>query len=101
MITFEGITSGDHECFCWDVTREVYYQVTHNFPSKWDKSPYNKKGKKQLYRLYPGAILDALGVGPNAKCKVTISAETIEGEKGKLPITSHEDLIRTIKKLGT
>jgi len=79
MITFEGIASGDHECFCWDVTREVYKEITGSFPSKYDKSTFNKGGKKQLYKLYPGAILDKLGVGPNVKCKVTISAEKVEG----------------------
>lgn len=99
MITFEGISSGDHECFCWDVTREVYKQVTGSFPGKYDKSAFNKCGKKQLYKLYPGAILDALGIGSNAKCKVTISAETIE-ENGKFSITSNEDLIRTLRKVG-
>ena len=42
MITFVGIVSGDYECFCWDVTREVYKEITGSFPSKWDKSTFNK-----------------------------------------------------------
>jgi hypothetical protein len=95
-ITFEGILSGDHECFCWDVTRETYKQVTGSFPNKYDKSVFNKSGKKKLYGLYPGAILDVLGAKPNAKCKVTISVEAVE-EGGTMPIASYDDLIRQLK----
>lgn len=87
-IEFEGLLSGDYECFCWDVTKEVFKEVTGKNPCKWDKSTFNKK----LYKLYPGAVLEALGIQSNAKCKIKISGGTVKEGKA-LPITSHQDLI--------
>ncbi len=68
---FEGIISGDHESFCFDVTKEVFEKVTGRSPDKWDKAVFNKG----LYRLYPGHILESLGL--KCKCKITISGEEI------------------------
>lgn len=50
---FQGVPSGDHESFCWDVTKETFITITGEEPDeRWDKS-YFYKG---LYRLYPNDL---------------------------------------------
>lgn len=60
---FYGIPSGDHETFCWDVTREVFIKIKQTLPRKYDESYFNKG----LYRLYPEDLYKGKG-----KCKTII-----------------------------
>lgn len=59
---FNGISSGDHESFCFDVTKEDFKNITGRVPSKFEKSVFNKG----LYQIYPNDLLDGL-VEPNEK----------------------------------
>ena len=51
-VEFVGIPSGDHECFCWDVTEEVYTALMGEKPSEWDRSNFNEG----LYKVYPPVL---------------------------------------------
>lgn len=91
-IEFEGTLSGDYECFCWDVTKKIFKQITGRNPDKWDKSTFNKG----LYKLYPAHILEILGIGSKDKCKIKISGETTEKNELGRP-TNFEELINRLE----
>ena len=46
-VEFEGIASGDMECFCWDVDRATFERLTGEAPE--DRSHLHDG----LFRLYP------------------------------------------------
>jgi len=81
-VIFEGIPSGDCECFCWDVTLETYKAVTGEEPEEYRKSIDHPTGKDRegYYQLYPGDVLRKLGVRePEPKMvKFTIIAENVD-----------------------
>ena len=52
-VTFEGIPSGDYECFCWDVDRETFIRVTGREPESYDESSFHEG----LYMLYPSTAM--------------------------------------------
>ena len=58
-VTFEGIPSGDHESFCWDVSKEAYIKVTGREPEEPDGDCKNDGSyfNEGLYRLYPGDVI--------------------------------------------
>ena len=63
-VSFVGIPSSDNECcFCWDVTAAEYQRITGEQPDDQDVGRFSGgSGKEhQLYRLYPGAVLQAAG----------------------------------------
>lgn len=64
-VEFEGISSGDHESFCWDVTEEVFIKIKGEKPKERNKSCFNKG----LFRIYPN---DFYGLD-SPLCKVKIS----------------------------
>lgn len=66
---FDGISSGDCESFCWDVTEETFERITGKKPNKFKESRVNEG----LYRLYPD---DFYGFD-KPKCKIKISIEPI------------------------
>lgn len=47
-ITIIGIPSGDHECFCFDVPKDVFLQIEGEEPEWVDESCFYKN----LFRLY-------------------------------------------------
>jgi len=51
-VEFEGIPSGDCECFCWDVDHETFVRLTGREPDEYEGSKFNE-GK---YRLYPNEL---------------------------------------------
>jgi hypothetical protein len=73
--TFEGVPSGDCECFCWDVDRETYIRVTGMKPDKYDRGR-----TKGTYKLYPNDIVGFEVFERGTKLKVSVS---IEGLKRK------------------
>ena len=72
-VTFEGIPSGDHECFCFAVTKEEYKRIVNKDPTRNDRSPFYDG----LFMLYPDDILKTLGVGgvTEQSLKFTVSVE--------------------------
>lgn len=67
---FDGIPSGDHEGFCWDVSKEDFKKIKGRDPISCDKSYFNKG----LYRIYPN---DFYGLD-EPKCKIKISIERLD-----------------------
>ena len=73
-IQFEGVPSGDGECFCWEVDEETYKQIEGE--ASWKLEKELKKDMKDTYgdetpwRLYPGTIFRG-----NKKQKITIIVE--------------------------
>ena len=68
-VTFEGIPSGDHECFCWAVDEETFTRVTGKEPGEFDGNPFNEG----LFSLYPS---DAMDLGADEKTKMKFRIET-------------------------
>lgn len=62
IIEFEGLISGDGECFCFNVDRETFIRLMGEEPSIYDYSEFdlNDNGnivpKGNKFRVYPGAI---------------------------------------------
>lgn len=54
-VTFEGIPSGDIECFTWAVDRETFIRITGRDPDKYDRNRFHD----DLYDLYPNQIIEA------------------------------------------
>ena len=52
-IKFTGILSGDHESFCFAVSKENFTRITGREPEDFDKDRFYK-GK---YAIYPSDIL--------------------------------------------
>jgi len=77
-VTFEGIASGDWECFCWAVDLETYVRVRGCKPNKYDKNGFYKG----LYSLYPS---DALGLSCYEEVKTkrlfTVRSEDVPAKK--------------------
>ena len=71
-VEFNGVPSGDFECFCWEVDLETYMRITGEEPSKFDKSvdcrgdfpDVDEYGLKNNggYKLYPDDVLQYCGV---------------------------------------
>lgn len=79
-IEFVGVTSGDGECFMFDVDENNFEKVTGNKPTDWDNA--NMEWDKDLklyvpngdvYRLYPNEIFGEC----NKKLKVKIIIEEL------------------------
>jgi hypothetical protein len=68
---FNGILSGDGECFCWVVDKETFIEIIGEEPEvPWDSSRYCE-GK---YNIYPG---DLFGVSENKEMNFSISIKKI------------------------
>ena len=67
---FQGISSGDGDSFCWDISKEDFIKIKGKNPNKYDKS----MERKGLYRLYPN---DFYGFD-DPKCNIKISIEVLE-----------------------
>lgn len=73
-IEFEGILSGDYECFCWDVEKQIFQTIKKTKPDKYSKSQFNKK----LFRLYPNDVFNNIEMNTEGKkYKFKISIEEI------------------------
>ena len=82
-VTFEGIASGNGECFCWDVDFENFKKldkfweqeielrkesnIFNNFPENYNL--YDK------FSIFPSTILNELKLLNNKKYKFTITVE--------------------------
>lgn len=76
---FEGIPSGDLECFCLLVTKETFVEMTGRKPDRrWDVGRFAKKDSPYRYMLYPG---DMLGLELNDKGDVFVIS--VEATKKK------------------
>jgi hypothetical protein len=83
-VTFEGIPSGDGECFCFKVTADVYrliagedrYRFEIGMRDEWTKEiggPY--PGNPDEFYLYPN---DMFGYSNNGeKLKITFKVENV------------------------
>lgn len=57
-ITFEGIPSGDHECFCWDVDRETFIRLMGHEPEEEERFTFDRSHfNKGLYKVYPSDVM--------------------------------------------
>ena len=54
-VEFEGIPSGDYECFCWAVDRETYVRIKGEEPREFDENTPFYPG---LFKLYPSDLFD-------------------------------------------
>lgn len=79
---FEGIPSGDLECFCLLVTKETFVEMTGKKPDpRWDVGRFAKKGSPYRYMLYPH---DMLGIDAHDKGNVfVISVEATKKKEVK------------------
>lgn len=78
---FEGIPSGDLECFCLLVTKETFKALTGNDPNrKWDVGRFAEKGSPHRYVIYPCQMF---GFEPGEKSLHVISVEAVKKEKLK------------------
>lgn len=70
-LKFQGIPSGDFECFCWEVDYETYKRIKKEVPGRFsktvdcrgdypDKDEYGFKNCG-LYRLYPDDLMNYFG----------------------------------------
>jgi hypothetical protein len=76
---FEGIPSGDLECFCLLVTKETFEKMTGKRPDqKYDVGRFAKKGSPYRYMLYP---CDMLGI--NYLEKENVFVISVEATKKK------------------
>ena len=100
-IEFKGITSGDHECFCFDVDKETFERIMDEVPGRFDRSGLNDG----TYRLYP---CDIFGNEDGAMLKVKVEVEEFDpdvdidkemvwerynkpGGKGKIKVEFNDD----------
>jgi hypothetical protein len=77
---FEGIPSGDLECFCLLVTKETFIELTGKKPGKYDIGRFAVKGSPHRYMVYPS---DMLGIDAHDKSLHVISVEAVKKEKVK------------------
>jgi hypothetical protein len=91
-IEFEGVASGDCECFCWEVTEEEYIKIcgvedhkrelqyrreTYEEQKEWMSDEYNTPPEELVWTIYPGDILRFLldNYPTDEKLKFKISVE--------------------------
>lgn len=75
-VSFEGIPSGDHECFTWAVDRETFIRVVGQAPDEeLDRSRFHEG----LYDLYPSAAMALFG--KEQKLKFTLKVEDVTEEE--------------------
>lgn len=93
-VTFEGIPSGDYECFCWDVDRETFIRLTGREPLEPEEGcvldgSYFDDG---LYKVYPSEVMDLpLNDERGKKYKFTLKVENVtekESDSQSLPRSS-------------
>lgn len=68
-VSFSGIVSGDYECFCWAVTREVFIQITGEEPDEHDKSPF----VDGAYMIHPGTVIGLPETHRDKELEFTVS----------------------------
>jgi len=71
-LAFNGVISGDGECFCFLVDRKTFVEIIKKEPKKYDKSH-----KKDYYKLYPDDVFkNILGSYSNREdLKISIEVE--------------------------
>jgi hypothetical protein len=74
-VKFKGIASGDHEAFCWDVSREEFTRLTGMEPKHHDRSFF----RQGYYRIYPGWEVPDLTPNRNDEMSVNIETTDING----------------------
>lgn len=73
-VEFEAVSSGDHECFCFDVDKDNYEKlVESDFREECPDSCFHES----LYKVYMNDILDKLEIGKHKKLKIKIEVEEI------------------------
>lgn len=66
-VSFEGICTGDGECFCWEVTEEVYKSIIGEEAFE-NEMRFRKELEedgveyKKPFRIYPADLLEKIGV---------------------------------------
>jgi len=82
---FEGIISGDGDCWCLEVTEEEYrkicgekdYQLEMDYRNEMIKDGFPALAGKG-WRIYPSNLFQALGCGDFPKGKVKFKLELLE-----------------------
>ena len=78
-IEIVGIPSGDHEAFCFDVSREEYIRIKGSKPYAYDKG--FSKNTYRIYpdfNLYPSYIEDKPNPESKKRIKATIILEEVD-----------------------
>ncbi len=63
---FEGIPSGDHECFCFAVDRETFIRIEEREPERPEENHFNHG----MFNLYPNALF-----GDKRRMRIKIEIE--------------------------
>lgn len=74
---FEGVISGDHECFCFDVPLSDFVKIIGRTPERFDKSSFNLG----LYKIYPSDIIKLEDRTGPYKFKINIEAKELTDEE--------------------
>ncbi len=56
-VKVNGIQSGDHECWCFLVTKEDFIRIKGVEPNRWDVGPFAEEGSEYRYKLYPSDLI--------------------------------------------
>ena len=65
-LIFQGIPSGDHECFCFAVDKETFIKFNKREPDKYDICPFHI----DKYKLYPNKLFS--GYSKSIEVLITI-----------------------------
>ena len=89
-VEFEGIPSGDCECFCWEVTEEQYRIIVgeENYQREKEdrKESWHENRMKEMgnppspWRIYQIDLIESMGLNPfvSTKMKIKMTLEVIE-----------------------
>lgn len=58
-VSFEGICSGDYECFCWAVDKETFIRIKDHEPDQFDVNKFIRDDAhdEPLYNIYPDDVI--------------------------------------------
>ncbi len=73
-VEFEGVISGDHECFCFDVPLSDFVKITGHAPEKFDESKFNIG----MYRIYPSDIIKLEDRSGPYKFKIKVEVTPVD-----------------------
>lgn len=76
-VNFKAKLSGDHESFCFDVTKEEYKRIRGKNPTKYEKSMFNKG----LYRIYPGHLFMDIEANKDVEIFININEDAESAEQ--------------------
>lgn len=68
QMEFEGIPSGDYECFCFAVDRETFVRLKGEEPDEHDENDFHEG----MFKIYPGTLFG------HSEAKIQVKVEVKE-----------------------